>query len=73
MSVQKSEIELKSSGKPFNAYLASPSGGGPGVLVLPSWWGLKPVPSKRRCPVPQVPHSGRTPSGALRRCQPLGI
>jgi carboxymethylenebutenolidase len=26
----------------INIYLASPSDGGPGVLVLPSWWGLKP-------------------------------
>jgi len=42
MSIQKSEIKLDVNGKPVNAYLASPSGGGPGVLVLPSWWGLKP-------------------------------
>jgi carboxymethylenebutenolidase len=42
MSLQKSEIELEANGKPFNAYLVSPSGGGPGVLVLPSWFGLKP-------------------------------
>jgi carboxymethylenebutenolidase len=42
MSIQKSEIKLDANGKPLNAYLASPSGGGPGVLVLPSWWGLKP-------------------------------
>lgn len=42
MSIQKSEIELDVTGKPLNAYLASPAGGGPGVLVLPSWWGLKP-------------------------------
>lgn len=37
-----SEIQLEANGKSLNAYLASPSGGGPGVLVLPSWWGLKP-------------------------------
>src|SRR5574341_158810 len=42
MSIQKSEIKLDVNGKPLNAYLAPPSNGGPGVLVLPSWWGLKP-------------------------------
>jgi len=42
MSIQKSESKLDVNGKPLNAYLASPSNGGPGVLVLPSWWGLKP-------------------------------
>ncbi|MBI3739520.1 MAG: dienelactone hydrolase family protein, partial [Chloroflexi bacterium] len=42
MSIQKSEIKLDVNGKPLSAYLASPSNGGPGVLVLPSWWGLKP-------------------------------
>lgn len=42
MSIQKSEIELDDNGRPLNAYVVSPSGGGPGVLVLPSWWGLKP-------------------------------
>jgi carboxymethylenebutenolidase len=42
MSMQKSEINLEANGKPFNAYLASSAGGGPRVLVLPSWWGLKP-------------------------------
>ena len=42
MSIQKSELKLDVNGKPLNAYLASPSNGGPGVLVLPSWWGLKP-------------------------------
>jgi carboxymethylenebutenolidase len=42
MSIQKSEISLPVNGKPLNAYLASPATGGPGVLVLPSWWGLKP-------------------------------
>jgi carboxymethylenebutenolidase len=41
MSIQKSEIKLDVNGKPVNAYLASPSNDGPGVLVLPSWWGLK--------------------------------
>jgi hypothetical protein len=42
MSIQKSEINLVVNGKPPNAYLVSPSGSGPGVLVLPSWFGLKP-------------------------------
>jgi carboxymethylenebutenolidase len=42
MIVQKSEVKLKATSKPINIYLASPSDGGPGVLVLPSWWGLKP-------------------------------
>jgi carboxymethylenebutenolidase len=42
MSIQKSEIRLDVKGKPVNAYLASPAGGRPGVLVLPSWFGLKP-------------------------------
>jgi carboxymethylenebutenolidase len=43
MSIQKSEIKFDANGKEVNAYLASPSNGGPGILVLPSWWGLKPV------------------------------
>ncbi len=42
MSIQKSEIKVDVNGKPANAYLASPADGGPGILVLPSWWGLKP-------------------------------
>jgi len=42
MSIQKSEINFDVNGKTVNAYLASPSNGGPGVLVLPAWWGLKP-------------------------------
>jgi len=42
MSIQKSEIQLNANGKKINAYLASPSNGGSGVLVFPSWWGLKP-------------------------------
>ena len=42
MSLQKSEIKLEANGKPFNTYLASPSSGGPGLFVLPSWFGLKP-------------------------------
>jgi len=42
MSAQKTEIKLDVNGKSANAYLASPSNGGPGVLVLHAWWGLKP-------------------------------
>lgn len=42
MSIKKSEIALDVNGKPLNVYLASPLGDGPGILVLPSWWGLKP-------------------------------
>ena len=42
MSIQTSEIQLNVNGKKVNAYLASPEKGGPCVLVLPSWWGLKP-------------------------------
>ena len=42
MSIQKSKIVLDVNGKPLNVYLAFPPGGRPGVLVLPSWWGLKP-------------------------------
>ena len=42
MSIQKSEIKLDVNSKSANAYLASPKDGGPGVLVLHAWWGLKP-------------------------------
>jgi carboxymethylenebutenolidase len=42
MSIQKSELQLDVNGKKVNAYLAAPENGGPGVLALPSWWGLKP-------------------------------
>jgi len=42
MVIQKSEIKFDADGKSITAYLASPSQGGPGLLVLPSWWGLKP-------------------------------
>ena len=42
MSVQKSEIKLEVNGRSVNAYLAAPGDGGPGILVLHAWWGLKP-------------------------------
>ncbi len=42
MAIQRSEVQIVANGKPHRAYLASPSNGGPGVLVLPSWFGLKP-------------------------------
>ncbi len=42
MSIQTSNIQLKVNGKTANAYLAMPQNGGPGVLVLHAWWGLKP-------------------------------
>jgi carboxymethylenebutenolidase len=40
MPVQTSEIELNVNDKKVKAYLAD--GGGPGVLLLHAWWGLKP-------------------------------
>ena len=42
MSIQKSEIQLKVNDQTANAYLTSPKDGGPGILVLHAWWGLKP-------------------------------
>ena len=42
MSIHQSEAKLNVNGKPLNVYIASPAEGGPGLLVLPSWWGLKP-------------------------------
>ena len=42
MAIQGSEIKLDMIGKPLKAYLASPGHGRPGLLVLPSWFGLKP-------------------------------
>src|SRR5687767_5302136 len=42
MPIQKSEIQLQVNDKKANGYLAGPENGGPGVLVLHAWWGLKP-------------------------------
>ena len=42
MPIQTSEIQLNVNGKKINAYLATPENGGPGVLLLHAWWGLKP-------------------------------
>jgi carboxymethylenebutenolidase len=42
MSIQTSDIQINVNGKTANAYLATPQNGGPGVLVLHAWWGLKP-------------------------------
>ncbi|MBI5964712.1 MAG: dienelactone hydrolase family protein [Chloroflexi bacterium] len=42
MSIQKSEIKLNIKEKSVNAYLAAPENGGPGILLLHAWWGLKP-------------------------------
>ncbi len=42
MSIKKSDIQLDVNDKKVHAYLASPEGGGKGVLVLHAWWGLKP-------------------------------
>lgn len=42
MPIQTSEIQLDVNGKKVNAYLAVPENGGPGVLLLHAWWGLKP-------------------------------
>lgn len=43
MSIQNLEIQLPVNDKTANAYLATPEQGGPGVLVLHAWWGLKPL------------------------------
>jgi carboxymethylenebutenolidase len=42
MSIQKSIAIIKIDHESFNAYSACPEDGGPGVLVLHAWWGLKP-------------------------------
>jgi carboxymethylenebutenolidase len=42
MPIQTSEIQLDVNGKKVNAYLAMSENGGPGILLLHAWWGLKP-------------------------------
>ena len=42
MTIKQSDIRLQVDGKPIAAYMAEPANGGPGVLVLHAWWGLKP-------------------------------
>ena len=42
MSIQKTDLTLEVNGQPVKAYLATPETGGPGLLVLHAWWGLKP-------------------------------
>ena len=42
MSIQRSEIKLDVHGRSVTAYLAASESGGPGILLLHAWWGLKP-------------------------------
>jgi carboxymethylenebutenolidase len=43
MTIENRDLKLEANGKPFSAFLAQPAeGGGPGVLVLHAWWGMKP-------------------------------
>lgn len=38
----RSEHQLTVDGRSVQAYLAEPENGGPGILLLHAWWGLKP-------------------------------
>jgi carboxymethylenebutenolidase len=42
MQIQTSNVELKANGGTVKAYFAGPKDGGPGILLLHAWWGLKP-------------------------------
>jgi carboxymethylenebutenolidase len=42
MSTKKSDLTLELNASTARAYLAEPENGGPGVLLLHAWWGLKP-------------------------------
>jgi carboxymethylenebutenolidase len=42
MEINRSDVQLKVDGKTPYAYLSGPRNGGPGILLLHAWWGLKP-------------------------------
>jgi len=42
LTIEKLEVQIDVEGKSMNGYLATSSEGGRGILLLPSWWGLKP-------------------------------
>lgn len=42
MFIRQSRVRLSAKGRDVQAYLAEPDSGGPGILLLHAWWGLKP-------------------------------